>query len=467
MLKKNSQFLEDLFFISDLTVVSAAWLAAYYLRFYVLPVREYGNIAPFETYLVFLVPVAVVAGITFRNFDFYRSKRMVSRFSELVLIIKAVAVLVTVLVAATFFLKQFPLSRLVFVMFGSLCVAFLSAGRFAVRSFMGRLRKKGFNQRYALIAGTGPVAVTVAAALLSRPDVGLVVEGLVSVRGEDVGARVSGFKVLGALKDMRRLIRERDIDHVIFALGFEDHGSIKEVVKDLNDEAVDIKVVPDVYELMTLRGGIEEFEGIPLVTLQDSPLYGWDVVIKRSFDAAIALVAIAITAPLMCAIALLIKATSNGAVLYAQERMSIGGDTFSMFKFRSMAPDAEDETGAVWAKKDDPRRTRFGAFLRKTSLDELPQFFNVLKGDMSLVGPRPERPVFIAGFRKNVRNYMLRHKMKAGITGWAQVNGLRGDTDIKKRVEHDLYYIENWSLSFDMKIILLTVWNGFVNKNAY
>lgn len=467
MLKKNSKFLEDLFFISDLTVVSAAWLAAYYLRFYVLPAREYGNIAPFRTYLVFLVPVVVVAGITFRNFDFYRSKRMVSRFSELVLIIKAVTVLLTVLVAATFFLKQFALSRLVFVMFGALCVAFLSAGRFAVRSFMGRLRRKGFNQRYALIAGTGPVAVTVATALLSRPDVGLVVEGLVSVRGEDVGARVSGFKVLGALKDMRRLIREMDIDHVIFALGFEDHGSIKEVVKDLNDEAVDIKVVPDVYELMTLRGGIEEFEGIPLVTLQDSPLYGWDVVIKRSFDAAIALIAIAITAPLMCVIALLIKATSNGAVLYAQERMSIGGDTFSMLKFRSMIPDAEDETGAVWAKKDDPRRTRFGAFLRKTSLDELPQFFNVLKGDMSLVGPRPERPVFITGFRKNVRNYMLRHKMKAGITGWAQVNGLRGDTDIKKRVEHDLYYIENWSLSFDMKIILLTVWNGFINKNAY
>ena len=203
------------------------------------------------------------------------------------------------------------------------------------------------------------------------------------------------------------------------------------------------------------------------MTLQDSPLYGWDVVIKRSFDAAIALAAIAITAPLMCVIALLIKATSNGAVLYTQERMSIGGDTFGMLKFRSMTSDAEDETGAVWTKKDDPRRTWFGAFLRKTSLDELPQFFNVLKGDMSLVGPRPERPVFIAGFRKNVRNYMLRHKMKAGITGWAQVNGLRGDTDIKKRVEHDLYYIENWSLVFDIKIICLTVWNGFINKNAY
>ena len=222
----------------------------------------------------------VIAGITFRNFDFYRSKRMVSRFSELVLIIKAVTVLLTVLVAVTFFLKQFPLSRLVFVMFFAFCVAFLSAGRFGVRSFMGRLRRKGFNQRYALIAGTGPVAVTVASALLLRPDVGLVVEGLVSVCGEDVGARVSGFQVVGALKDMRRLIRERDIDHVIFALGFEDHGSIKEVVKSLNDEAVDIKSRSDVYELMTLRGGIEEFEGIPLVTLQDSPLYGWDVVIK-------------------------------------------------------------------------------------------------------------------------------------------------------------------------------------------
>ncbi|MFZ3071945.1 MAG: hypothetical protein WA162_01735, partial [Thermodesulfobacteriota bacterium] len=228
MLKKNSKFLEDLFFISDLTVVSAAWLVSYYLRFYVLPLQEDFDVTPFRTYLGFLVPVVVVAGITFMNFDFYRSKRMASRLSELVLIIKAVAVLLTVLVAVTFFLKQFLLSRLVFVIFGALCIAFLSAGRFVVRSFMSRMRRKGFNLRYALIAGTGPVAVTVASALSLRPDVGVVVEGLVSLRGEDVGARIGGFQVIGALKDMRRLIRERDIDHVIFALGFEDHGSIKE-----------------------------------------------------------------------------------------------------------------------------------------------------------------------------------------------------------------------------------------------
>ena len=241
MLKKNSKFLEDLFFISDLTVVSAAWLTAYYLRFYVWPPAAYFDAAPVKTYLIFLVPVVVVAGITFRNFDFYRSKRMVSRFSELVLIIKAVTVLLTVLVAVTFFLKQFPLSRLVFVMFFAFCVAFLSAGRFGVRSFMGRLRRKGFNQRYALIAGTGPVAVTVASALLSRPDVGLVVEGLVSVpRGRrrrsrrrfSGGGRVKGheapYKGEGYRpRDIRPRVR-RPREH-------------KGGRKNLNDEAVDIK----------------------------------------------------------------------------------------------------------------------------------------------------------------------------------------------------------------------------------
>ena len=230
---------------------------------------------------------------------------------------------------------------------------------------------------------------------------------------------------------------------------------------------VDIQVIPDIYEFATIRGGIEEFDGLPIISLQDSPLYGWNMVIKRAADIAFSIIAITLTAPLVVLIAITIKLTSHGPVFYRQERMGLDGKIFQMLKFRSMWVDAEKESGAVWAKEDDPRRTWLGAFLRKTSIDELPQFFNVLKGDMSIVGPRPERPVFIEEFRKNIPKYMLRHKMKAGITGWAQVNGWRGDTDLKKRIEYDLYYIENWSFWFDLKIMWLTIWKGLVNKNAY
>ncbi|MEK7828640.1 MAG: undecaprenyl-phosphate glucose phosphotransferase, partial [Deltaproteobacteria bacterium] len=282
-----------------------------------------------------------------------------------------------------------------------------------------------------------------------------------------VGANVHGIEVLGVYDEVGRFVKGKGIDHVIIALAWEEHGKVIDVLKNIGEEMVDIQVIPDIYEFATIRGGIEEFDGLPIISLQDSPLYGWNMVIKRSFDVIFSIIAVILTVPVMLIVAVAIKLTSHGPIFYRQERMSIGGDTFQMLKFRSMKIDAEQETGAVWAKMADPRRTWFGTFLRKTSLDELPQFFNVLKGDMSIVGPRPERPVFIEEFRKSIPKYMLRHKMKAGITGWAQVNGWRGDTDLKKRIEYDLYYIENWSFWFDLKIMWLTIWKGLINKNAY
>ncbi len=230
---------------------------------------------------------------------------------------------------------------------------------------------------------------------------------------------------------------------------------------------MDIIVVPDIYEFITLRGGIEEFDGLPIVNLRNTPLFGWNMVLKRTFDVSLSTALIALTSPLMLLIAILVKAGSRGPVFYVQERMGLDGATFSMLKFRSMRTGAEDGTGPVWAGRGDERRTTIGRFLRRTSLDELPQLFNVLRGDMSLVGPRPERPVFIEEFRKRIPRYMLRHKVKAGMTGWAQVNGWRGDTDLKKRIDYDIYYIEHWSLLFDLKIVWLTLWKGFVHRNAY
>ena len=230
---------------------------------------------------------------------------------------------------------------------------------------------------------------------------------------------------------------------------------------------VEVKALPAMCEFVSLRAEAEMFEGLPLITLQGSPLYGWNLVIKRVLDVVGASAALVVFSPVLCAIAALVKLTSPGPVFFRQLRMGLDGQAFEMLKFRSMKLDAESETGPVWTQPNDDRRTPIGAFLRRTSLDELPQFWNVLRGEMSIVGPRPERPEFIARFRETLPQYMLRHKMKAGITGWAQINGWRGNTSLERRIEHDLYYIEHWSIWFDFKIMLLTVWRGFIHRHAY
>ena len=241
------------------------------------------------------------------------------------------------------------------------------------------------------------------------------------------------------------------------ALPLHSHDRMEKILKNLDEETVDIKVVPDLLKFMNLQAGVEELDGLPVVNLTESPLYGWNIVIKRTSDIVLSALAIIVSSPLLVLIAIIIKLESRGPVIFSQERAGLDGKGFEMFKFRSMRVDAEDKTGPVWASKEDDRRTRLGTFLRKTSFDEFPQLFNVLCGDMSLVGPRPERPVFVKDFKKSIPRYMLRLKMKAGLTGWAQVNGWRGNTSLDKRIEFDLYYIKNWSLFFDFKIIFTDV----------
>jgi Undecaprenyl-phosphate glucose phosphotransferase len=238
------------------------------------------------------------------------------------------------------------------------------------------------------------------------------------------------------------------------------------LVRKVQGHLSEIKVVPGSYEFMGLRGGMDELGDLPIVSLQDSPLHGWDRVFKRAFDLIFGIPILLILSPVMLAISLLVKISSKGPILYKQGRIGFDGRHFQMLKFRTMKKDAERETGPVWARPNDSRRTAVGAFLRKTSLDELPQLFNVLKGEMSLVGPRPERPNFVEEFRNRVPQYMLRHKIKAGMTGWAQINGLRGNTSLEKRIEHDLYYIQNWSIGFDVRILFMTLWKGFFSKSA-
>jgi Undecaprenyl-phosphate glucose phosphotransferase len=329
------------------------------------------------------------------------------------------------------------------------------------------LRSRGYNRRFALIAGTGVLGRKILQNIELYPEMGIQVIGFLTRHREEVGKKIKDISVLGLYKDIERILGKKKIDIFFVALSIDEYHYFEGLIEKVQGDLSEIKVVPGSYEFLGLRGGMDSLGDLPIMSLQGSPLYGWDSVFKRSFDLLVGTLIMIATFPMLLSISLVIKLTSSGPILYKQERIGMDGRLFRMLKFRTMRMDAEKETGPIWAKENDPRRTRVGAFLRKTSLDELPQLFNVLKGEMSLVGPRPERPDFVKEFKDRIPLYMLRHKTKAGMTGWAQVNGWRGNTSLKKRIEYDLYYIEHWSVVFDLRILLMTLWKGLFSKSAY
>ena len=462
MLKAHSRLFEHLTLAGDLTLIAGCWLAAYAVRFYLLPSAHF---PPFEGYALQLVPILVVWGVAFRAFDLYRPHRLGSHISEWLDIAKASTLGVLVLIASmTFLFRSYDYSRLVIAIFWASSIVAVSLSRAVFREALRVARRRGFNQRHAVVIGGGEAVAEILRVLRRRPDVGVRVVGVLSDKREVEGL---GVRWLGAPEDVQSVIVSAHLDIVIIALPHADAGRLTTILSEIGDEPVDIHLVPDVFNLVSLRGGIEDFEGLPVIRLRESPLHGWNRVLKRGVDLALGTSALVAGLPVMLAIALAVRLDSPGPILYRQERMGLDGRRFRILKFRTMRLDAEVETGPRWAQPDDPRRTRTGAFLRRWSLDELPQLVNVLRGDMSLVGPRPERPSFVAEFRRRVPGYMLRHKVKAGITGWAQVNGWRGDTSIEKRIEYDLYYIEQWSLWFDLRILVRTLSHGFRNRNAY
>lgn len=461
MLKAYSRFFEHLTLAADLLLIAACWVVAYTVRFDVFPVIAK---PPFSGYALQLVPILVVWGFAFRAFDLYRPNRLGSRVSEWLDVGKASTLGVLVLVAImTFVFREYSYSRLVIVLFWAESIVAVSFSRAVFRELFRLARRHGFNQRYAIVVGGGEPAAEVLRVLRRRPDVGIRVLGMLSDKREVP----DNVRWLGGIEDVRGVLDRQQVDIVFIALPHADYSRITAVLHGIGDDPVAIHLVPDVFGLASLRGGVEEFETVPFIHLRESPLYGWNQVLKRAFDLVGGVLALALAAPVMLAIVVALKLTSPGPALYRQERMGVDGRRFRMLKFRTMRVDAEAQTGPVWATPDDPRRTWLGGFLRRWSLDELPQLLNVLRGEMSLVGPRPERPSFVEEFRRRVPGYMLRHKVKAGITGWAQINGWRGNTSIERRIECDLYYIERWSLAFDLRILIQTIWYGFRNRNAY
>ena len=371
-----------------------------------------------------------------------------------------------ILVGVTLFLGQAEVSGLVLVLSWGLAAGALVATRATLRSVLIQLRLRGRNQRTVLIAGTGKLARGVWERFRAHPEAGFHVIGFVGPYQASLGGEAP--PVLGTPEEIAAIVEDNQVDQVVVALGRAEPADPIKIIHELQRTVASVRIVPDLEGLPAVRPGIEEFGGIPMIRLVESPLVGWNSVAKRCFDLALAGLLGVILSPVFIAIAALIRRDSLDApVLYRQVRMGLDGRLFQILKFRTMISDAEAETEPRWTQPNDPRCTRIGRILRRFNLDELPQLWNVLRGDMSLVGPRPERPELVAQFRRKLPAYMLRHKVKAGMTGWAQVNGWRGDTPIEKRLEYDIDYLQRWSLWLDLKILALTVVRSFRDPNAY
>jgi len=423
------------------------------------------NPVPFSTYLWYLIPLLIFWAISSRIFKLYRPRRINLGVHEITDIIKAVTTTLIIIVCFIYATRRFEFSRLAYLYFWIGSISAISIERMVVRRILRNFRKRGYNLRFSLIIGSGNLAKKLLHSISIHPELGVVVNGILTFRREEVNGSISGVPIIGFIDDLEDVVDRTRWDIVFVALPLEAHHHLGKVLKTLMGRMLDIKIIPDVYEYIALKGGMDRIDAIPLVGLQTSPLFGWSRVVKRAFDLIVATLALAIFSPIFMFIAFLIKMTSRGTIFYAQERLGMDGRAFNIYKFRTMKMDAEKESGPVWTKEKDPRRTKIGPFLRRFNLDELPQLINVVKGEMSIVGPRPERPLLVEKFGNQVHQYMLRHRIKAGMTGWAQINGFRGNTSLEKRIEHDIFYIRNWSIWFDFKIILMTLWKGF--KGAY
>ena len=464
MLKRYSQFFKSLMLVNDLMFLTVSWWLVYLLRFHLnLPFLP--EMRVFRHYAIAWILILAVFGVVFQLLNLYRPRRTSTHWREAADLFKGASLAMLIFLGIIFILHEIILSRVVVVLFWVVSIAFLSLSHLAVREGLRFLRRRGKNLRHVLVIGAPSQAKRLVHKLQWYRHLGLSVVG-VHLLGEDDSAEQLGVSLIENRDDLLTMIRSGGIDQVYVAFPLQEAWRLGEIQNWLGDEPVTLLYVPDMGGLVKLHGRVEEFDDLHIVTLQASPLDGWNSILKRVVDLSVGGLALMLFSPLMAVIGLGVRLTSRGPVFYKQERMGLDGKRFQMLKFRTMIEDAEKSTGPIWATGVDPRVTRLGYWLRRTSLDELPQLINVLRGDMSLVGPRPERPVLIEQFRKSIPQYMLRHKVKAGMTGWAQVNGWRGDTSLERRIEHDIQYIETWSLRRDLKILALTLFRGFLNKHA-
>ncbi len=455
--------------LADALAIEGSFLFSYWLRFHspftaLLPVEL--GVPPLNAYIlgsVFVIPAWL---LLFHSRHMYTSRRTVYFTDEVFAIVRLVFFGMLIVMSAAFFYRAFSYSRAVFVLLAVVAMSFIALARFLVHKFEQYWYSKGHDLQDVVIVGTNVTARRVYDGITSNKSLGYHIIGFFSVNGLNE-METAGIDFLGHLSHVPQFIKDHRVDIVLVSLTYKDHPQLYELVRDCEGLNTEIMMVPDMLELMTSRVRIKELHGIPFIKIKSVPLTTWNLILKRSFDVLASALFLILSSPFFALIAVLIKVASKGPLFYRQERVGLDGKTFRLIKFRTMRADAEKESGPVWAHKNDPRKTKVGAFLRRFSLDELPQFLNVIVGDMSIVGPRPERPHFVNQFRKEIPKYLDRHRVKTGMTGWAQVNGLRGNAPIEERTKYDVYYVENWSLVFDVKIILKTVHTVFFGKDAY
>ncbi len=450
----------------DAGIIIIAYILAYYVRLesHIFPVDPLAGRLSWQIYmmpLIFIVPGYL---ILYAVFHLYTPKRVQGRRLEFSNIIKANSVGFLVFIMILYMIEIIDFSRQMIMIFYVFNILLETLGRNAIRYILHSMRERGFNLKHILLVGYSRAAEAYIDRINANPQWGYIVRGILDDK-VPAGTVYKGVKVIGRIDNLMIILPENRLDEIAITLSLTEYARLEEIVNMCEKSGVHTKFIPDYNHMIPTKPYTEDLLGLPVINIRNVPLTNTvNIVIKRIMDVIGAICAIILFSPIMLLVAILIKATSPGPIIYSQERVGLHSKTFRMYKFRSMEV-KEEKNG--WTKKNDPRVTPIGKIIRKLSIDELPQLYNVLIGNMSLVGPRPERPFFVEKFREEIPRYMVKHQVRPGMTGWAQIKGYRGDTSIRKRIDCDLYYIENWSIGLDIKILFLTVFKGFINRNAY
>lgn len=470
MIKENQKVFNRIQVLADGITVYLAFAFSYYIRFQTMfesyfDQRGYHLIfRQYQPMMLVLIPLYL---LLYSNFHLYQPKRYQARYIEYFNILKANSTGIATLLAVIFFFRIQHVPRSLLGIFYVLSTILMVTERYVVRKVLYRTRTGGKNIKHLILVGFSTAAAGYIDRIKSNPQWGYMIHGIFDDNLK-YDFEYRGVPVVGTIQDLPRFLEENNLDEVAITLSLKEYYKLEEIVAVCEKSGTHTKFVPDYYKIISSRPYTEDLNGLPVINIRNVPLTNTtNKLVKRGMDIVGSIICILVFSPLMILTALLVKKSSPGPVLFCQERIGLHNKPFKMYKFRSMGVQPQSKEEKCWTVKNDPRVTPIGKIIRKTSIDELPQLFNVLKGDMSLIGPRPERPLFVEKFKEEIPRYMIKHQVRPGMTGWAQVNGFRGDTSIRGRIEHDLYYIENWTLGLDIKILFLTVFKGFVNKNAY
>lgn len=465
MIKENQKHFNRLQVVIDAFVIAFSYVMAWVIKFQILK-NDDGKL-PFKVYMLAMVAIVAVYLVLYHMFNLYTPKRVQGRRLELWNIVKANTVGIALILGVLYLIKMIDFSRWMLFYFVVLNVVLETIARNLIRYFLRSIRRNGYNLKHIVLVGYSRAAEEYIDRILDNPQWGYKIRGILDDHIE-AGTEYRGIKVIGRIANLMVILPENRLDEIAITLGLSEYYRLEEIVNLCEKSGVHTKFIPDYNRVIPTKPYTEDILGLPVINIRHVPLTNtFYAAMKRTMDIAGSLCAIILFSPVMLFSAIMIKITSPGPLIFKQERVGLHNHTFMMYKFRSMDVQAPEQEKSKWTVKNDPRVTNFGKFMRKTSIDELPQLFNVLKGEMSLVGPRPERPFFVEKFKEEIPRYMIKHQVRPGMTGWAQVNGYRGNTSIKKRIEYDLYYIENWTLGLDVKILFLTIFRGFINKNAY